>query len=367
MEKLLWEIPGVEDIYSTSSPGASIVIVRFKIGQPEDEAIVRLNQKLNANYDLIPPGASPPLIKPRSIDDVPVLALTVSSSVYDPYTLRRIAAQMTDQIKEVDDVSEVKIIGGQRRQIRVLLDDARMSSRNVAPVSIMRTIEQANQQSPAGSFASQNRETLVETGNFLTSADDVGSLVIGVFNERPVFLRDVAMISDGHEEPADYVMFGLGAGAAHDSSQYGIGGQVEPAVTISVSKRKGTNAITVVDRVLAKVDSLKGNLIPGDATVTTTRNYGETAAEKSNELLLHVLIAIASVSALIMLALGLRESGVVAIAIPVTLALTLTVFYLSGYTLNRITLFALIFSIGILVDDAIVVVENVTRHYALPR
>jgi multidrug efflux pump subunit AcrB/nucleotide-binding universal stress UspA family protein len=367
MEKLLWEIPGVEYIYSTSSPGASIAIVRFRIGQPEEEAIVRLNQKLFANYDLIPPGASLPIIKPRSIDDVPVMSLTLSSSVNDHFSLRRVANQIGDQIKDVDGVSEVKIIGGQRRQIRVSLDNARMSSRNVAPASIMRMIEQSNQQLPSGTLSSQNREAIVETGNFLTSAEDVGQVVVGVFNDRPVFLRDVAAISDGPEEPADYVLFGLGAGAAdHDAAQRAARNQIEPAVTISIAKRKGTNAITIVDHVLDKIDALKGTFIPGDVRVTTTRNYGETAAEKSNGLLFHILIAIASVSLLILLALGLREAGVVAIAIPVTLALTLTLFYLCGYTLNRITLFALIFSIGILVDDAIVVVENTARHYALP-
>ena len=365
MEKLLWEIPGVEYIYSTSSPGTSVVIVRFKIGQPEEEAIVRLNQKLLANFDLIPPGASQPLVKPRSIDDVPILALTLSSSDSDPFTLRRIAAQITDQIKETDDVSAVNIIGGQRRQIRVLLDDARMASRNVAPASIIPLIQQANQQLTSGAISSQNREAIVETGNFLTSADDVANVVVGVFGDRPVFLRDVASIADGPEVPADYVMFGRGpgdrdqAGTAHSKA-------IDPAVTIAVSKRKGTNAIEIADRVLEKIDSLKGTFIPNNVSVTTTRNYGETASEKSNELLLHMMIAIASVSALILLALGLREAGIVAIAIPVTLALTLTVFYRYGYTLNRITLFALIFSIGILVDDAIVIVENMTRHYALP-
>jgi multidrug efflux pump subunit AcrB/nucleotide-binding universal stress UspA family protein len=366
MEKLLWEIPGVEYIYSTSSPGASIAIVRFKIGQPEEEAIVRLNQKLLANYDLIPPGASPPIVKPRSIDDVPIMSLTLSSSVNDHFTLRRVAAQISDQIKEVDGVSEVKIIGGQRRQIRLLLDNARMSSRNVAPASIMRMIEQSNQQLPSGTLSSQNREAIVETGNFLTSAEDVGQVVVGVFNDRPVFLRDVATISDGPEEPADYVMFGLGAAVDYNAAQTVAHNQIEPAVTISISKRKGTNAITVVDQVSDKVNALKGTFISGDITVTTTRNYGETATEKSNGLLSHMLIAIASVSLLVLLALGLREASIVAIAIPVTLALTLTIFYLYGYTLNRITLFALIFSIGILVDDAIVVVENIARHYALP-
>jgi multidrug efflux pump subunit AcrB len=357
MEKLLWEIPGVEYIYSTSSPGASIAIVRFKVGQNQEEAIVRLNQKLFANLDLIPQGASQPLIKLRSIDDVPILALTLSGANYDHFTLRRVAAQITDQIKEVADVSDVTIIGGQRRQVRVLLDDAKMSSRNIAPAAIIAMLRQSNQQQTAGSFSAQNREAIVETGNFLASPEDVGNVVVGVFGDRPVFLRDVASITDGPEEPADYVMFGQPAAKASG---------VEPAVTIAVSKRKGTNAIEISDKVLAKVESLKGSFIPNDVRVTTTRNYGDTASEKSNELLLHVLISIASVSVLIMLALGLREAGIVAIAIPVTLALTLAVFYFYGYTLNRITLFALIFSIGILVDDAIVVVENMARHYAMP-
>lgn len=359
MEKLLWEIPGVEYIYSTSSPGMSMAIIRFKVGQNEEDAIVRLNQKLFANLDLIPNGATPPLVKPRSIDDVPILALTLSSTNYDHFTLRRIAAQITDQIKEINDVSEVKIIGGQRRQLRVLLDGAKMSSRNIAPAAIIPLLQQSNQQITSGNISAQNKEAIVETGNFLTSAEDVGNVVVGVFGNRPVFLRDVATIADGAEEPADYVMFGQGAGETNTAG-------VEPAVTIAVSKRKGTNAIEISEKVLEKVNSLKGTFIPKDVRVTTTRNYGETAADKSNELLLHMLIAIASVSVLIMFALGLRESGIVAIAIPVTLALTLAVFYFYGYTLNRITLFALIFSIGILVDDAIVVVENMTRHYGLP-
>ncbi|MEO8041837.1 MAG: efflux RND transporter permease subunit, partial [Acidobacteriota bacterium] len=366
MEKLLWEIPGVEYIYSTSSPGMSMAIVRFKVGQNEEDAIVRLNQKLFANMDLIPQGASLPLIKPRSIDDVPILGFTLSSAKYDHFTLRRIAAQVTDQIKEINDVSEVKIIGGQRRQIRVLLDDAKMSSRNIAPAMIVPMLERSNSQTISGNLSAQNREAIVETGNFLTSAEDVGNVVVGVFGDRPVYLRDVATIADAPEEPADYVMFGQ-TGRGHDEAGQSVPASgIEPAVTIAVSKRKGTNAIDISHNVLAKIDVLKRDLIPRDVRVTTTRNYGETAAEKSNELLLHMLIAIASVSALILFALGFRESGIVAIAIPVTLALTLAVFYFYGYTLNRITLFALIFSIGILVDDAIVVVENMTRHYGLP-
>jgi multidrug efflux pump subunit AcrB len=362
MEKLLWEVPGVEYIYSTSAPGQAMAVVRFYVGQNEEESIVRLNQKMFANFDLIPPGASQPLVKPRSIDDVPILALTLSSGRYDHFTLRRVAAQLHDQIKEVADVSEVKIIGGQRRQIRVTLDQSRMAAFNVAPASIVPMLEQANRQLQAGSFASANREFLIETGGFLSSADDVGNVVVGVSNNHPVYLRDVSDISDGPEEPDDYVFYGTGA----RSETVGASSTVQPAVTLSISKRKGTNAIAVADRVLDKIETLKGRLIPTDINVAVTRNYGETASEKSNELLLHMMIAIFSVSVLIWLALGIRESGIVAIAIPVTLALTLAVFYFYGYTLNRITLFALIFSIGILVDDAIVVVENMARHYALP-
>lgn len=361
MEKLLWEVPGVEYIYSTSAPGQSMAVVRFYVGQNEEESIVRLNQKMFANFDLIPPGASHPLVKPRSIDDVPILALTLSSDRYDHFTLRRVATQIHDQIKEVADVSEVKIIGGQRRQIRVTLDQSRMAAFNVTPASIAPLLERANRQMQSGSFAAGNREFLIETGGFLSSAEDVGNVVVGVSNDRPVYLRDVGDVTDGPEEPADYVFYGIGAGNETSGSMPA----PQPAVTLSVSKRKGTNAIAVADRVLEKIETLKGRLIPADVHVAVTRNYGETASEKSNELLLHMMIAIFSVSVLIWLALGIRESGIVAIAIPVTLALTLAVFYFYGYTLNRITLFALIFSIGILVDDAIVVVENMARHYAL--
>jgi len=359
MEKLLWEVPGVEYVYTTSSPGMSMAIVRFFVGQNEEDAIVRLNQKMMGNIDLVPPGATPPLIKPRSIDDVPILALTLSSRSYDHYTLRQVAAQLHDQIKEVTDVSEVKIIGGQRRQLRVILDDARMAVSAVAPAAIIPLLERANRKVQAGSFATGNREFLIESGGFLTTPEDIGRVVVGASNQHPVYLRDVARIEDGPEEPADYVSFATGVGGVGTSGP-------EPAVTISVAKRKGKNAIEIADRVLEKVVGLKGRLIPAEVTVTPTRNYGETASEKSNELLLHMLIAIISVALLIWLTLGFRESGIVAIAIPVTLALTLTVFYLYGYTLNRITLFALIFSIGILVDDAIVVVENIARHYHLP-
>ena len=353
MEKLLWEIPGVEYIYSTSSPGMSLAIVRFLVGQDEEKAIVRLNQKLSANMDLIPPGASPPLVKPRSIDDVPILALTFWSKRYGDFELRRIAAQVHDVIKQTPDVSAVALIGGQRRQLRVTLDQSRLAAYHLSPLQIAATLGASNRRLPSGEFASENREYLVETGEFLSCADDVRNVVAGTANGKPVFVRDVAQVSDGGEEPTQYVRFSNGHG-------------FYPAVTIAVSKRKGTNAVTVADNVLHRVDALRGTVIPSEVEMTITRDYGETAKEKSNELLWHMLIAVISVSVLVAIALGLRESLIVFIAIPVTLALTLAVFYLYGYTLNRITLFALIFSIGILVDDAIVVVENISRHWCMP-
>lgn len=362
MEKLLWEIPGVEYIYSTSSAEQSFVVVRFKVGEDEEKSIVRLNQKMFANFDLIPPSASPPLIKPRSIDDVPILAVTLWSTELDHFALRRLAAQLHDHVKQVPNVSEVHVIGGQRRQIRVLPDPAKMAAHGVAADALLYRLSQANRTLASGRMVAKNREILLETGEFLKSAEDVAAVVVGVHEGRPVFVRDVAEVVDGPEEPADYVFFGTGRAFGDGASS-----EVFPAVTLSIAKRKGTNAIHVAHAVLRKIESLKGRLIPDNVRVTVTRDYGETAREKSDELLWHMTVAVISVSLLILLTLGVRESGIVAIAIPVTLALTLAVFYLTGYTLNRVTLFALIFSIGILVDDAIVVVENVVRHYRMPQ
>ncbi len=375
MEKLLWEIPGVEYLYSTSSDGESLVIVRFKVGSPLEECLVRLNQKLSANFDRIPHGVTRPLIKPKTIDDVPMLALTFHSARYDSLTLRRLVAQVDDSVKQVKLVAETQILGGARRQVRVRLDPAELVARNLSPLGLVPMLQQANRQSRAGGLTTANREILVDTGAFLRTVDDVGAVVVGVHGGRPIYLREVAEILDGSEEPSSYVLFGTGAGreaGSHSHSSTGAedsSGPVgeQPAVTLTVAKQPGANAITVAKEVLRKVDLLRGEIIPSDVTVSVTRHYGETAAEKSNELLLHMGIAVFSVALLIWFTLGWRESGVVAVAIPATLALTLLVFYLLGFTLNRITLFALIFSIGILVDDAIVVVENIVRHFHLPR
>jgi multidrug efflux pump subunit AcrB len=354
MEKLLYEIPGVEYIYSTSMPGQSLLIARFYVGQNMEDALVRLNQKLATNFDRIPQGVSPPLVKPHTIDDVPVLALTFHSANYDHFTLRRLAAQVDDAIKNVNEVAETKLIGGTKRQVRVLFDPLKLAGRGLTVGDIAPKLIEANRQSYSGQLRSLNREVLLQTGQFFTSAAEIGKVVVGVHGDRPVYLSEVAEVIDGPQEPDNYVLFG----------SHGQGEQA--AVTLSVAKRPGANAVKVVDTILAKIDTLRGTLIPKDVEVTVTRNYGATAAEKSNELLLHMGIAVFGVTLLILFFLGWRESIIVILAIPSTLALTLLLFYLYGYTLNRITLFALIFSIGILVDDAIVVVENIVRHLRLP-
>ncbi|GBE12063.1 multidrug resistance protein MdtC [bacterium BMS3Abin13] len=355
MEKLLYELPGIKYIYSTSMRGKCLLVARFYVGENLEDSIVRLNQKLQSNFDKIPHGVSFPLIKPHTINDVPVLALTFHSKKYDHYMLRRLAAQVNDAIKGIHDVAETKVIGGNRRQVRVQFDPLRLAARNLTVADLIPRLKQANRQSYSGDLKSMNHEIMVQTGTFLSSAKEIGQVVVGVYAGQPVYLRDVATIIDGPAVPNNYVLFGQGAGQP-----------IEPAVTLSVAKRPGSNAVQVVKTVLAKVDSLKGTLIPAEVQVTVTRNYGATASQKSNELLEHMGLAIFGVALVILLFLGWREAIIAMLAVPSTLGLTLLVFYLYGYTLNRITLFALIFSIGILVDDAIVVVENITRHLRLP-
>ena len=359
IEELLWEIPGVEYLYSTASPGGNLTIVRFKVGTDLEVALVRLNQKLQANVDRIPLGVTPPLVKPRTIDDVPILALTLHSTRYDHATLRQIAVQLDDAVKQVPQVAETTVIGGRPRSIRVQLDPQRLAARNLSPGLVVPMLQQSGAQTHAGALPSGNVETLLQVGTFFRDAQEVGAVVLGAQGGRPVYLREVADIVDGPAEPADYVLHGTGGSVGAATGE-------EAAITVSIAKRPGANAVDVVSAVLARVEGLKGSLIPADVGVAVTRDYGATAAEKSNELLLHMGIAVFGVAILILLFLGWRESLVVLLAIPVTLGLTLLVFYLYGYTLNRITLFALIFSIGILVDDAIVVVENIVRHLGLP-
>jgi multidrug efflux pump subunit AcrB len=363
MEKLLWEIPGVEYVYTTSSSGMSMAVVRFYVGQDEEKSIVRLQSKLAANYDRIPYAVGPPLIKPRYIDDVPVLALTFWAEKTGHYMLRRVAAEVENSIKREPNVSTTTLIGGAQRQVQVLFDPVRLAAAGIDLEQAALMVQATNQAADTGTYPSIKGRVTVHVGGFLKTIEDVERVVLGIHGGRPVYVQDVATVTDGPMEPDQYLFFGTGP-AAHEKSIEKIGRF--PAITLTVAKRKGTNAIAVAQKVLQRVEDLHGTVIPDNIHMTVTRHYGETAEEKSNELLYHMAIAVVSVTLLIWFTLGRRESGVVALAIPVTLALTMATFYFYGYTLNRITLFALIFSIGILVDDAIVVVENMVRHFHLP-
>ena len=346
-ERRLWEIPGVEYIYSTAEPGSALFIVRFKVGTNPEEAMTRIFTKTHANVDSLAAGVGQPLIKPRSIDDVPILSLTLSGNDVDPVVLRRTAATVRREISHIADVSETQIIGGRKREIAVHFSPERLAERRLPLLDLLALLRSSNRRLTAGHTTKDGKNISVDTDAFIRSAADLESVVVGVSSGRPVSLGDVAVVTDSADEDESYVSM-----------------DGESAVTLAVSKRRGANATQVSRDVLRRVDALRPEW-PAGVAMTVTRDYGATAKEKSDELLFHVLLATLSVTILIALALGLREAAVVLIAIPVTLALTLLIYFLAGYTLNRITLFALIFSIGILVDDAIVVVENVHRHFML--
>jgi multidrug efflux pump subunit AcrB len=360
IEQLVHQISGVEYVYSTSSPGQSLVIVRFLVGTQQEDALIKVYSKLYSNFDRIPPGITQPMIRARSIDDVPILSVTLWSEHYNGQQLRAMADEIQHRVEQTPDVSESTVIGGLPRTMQVMLSASKLTSYGLSPLQIVGQLHAANASLQMGSFAENNREIRVDAGNLFTSSKDLESVVVGAHVGSPIYLRDVAdAITDGAAEPANYVLFGTTHTSAKTAAQY-------PAVTVTVAKRKGTNATDISNAVLAKIDAMKGTAIPADVHVTTTRNYGETAKAKSDELLEHLLLATLSVTFLVAIFLGWRESGVVLLAIPVTLALTMAIFYFLGYTINRVTLFALIFSIGILVDDAIVVVENIVRHLRLP-
>jgi len=371
MEQLLWEIPGVEHVYSTSMNDMSMVIVRFEVGENEEDSLVEIYNKLHGNMDRIPIGVTMPLIKLRSIDDVPVLAVTLHSRRYDHHALRQVAAEISHELKKEADISETTIIGGQRREIRVELDPNRLEGFMLSPLQVYQALSRDNQNISAGHFARGNTNFRVQVGDFFRSADAVASTVVAVYGGRPVYLSDVADVQDAASEISNYVMYRTGAGspdydaAAASNLQGPWPFADEPAVTLSVAKRRGTNATELTQRLISRLHDMEGTVLVSDIEWTVTRDYGETAKEKSDELIFHMVLATVSVVLLMGIFLGLKEALVVAVAVPVTLALTLFSSYLFGYTLNRVTLFALIFAIGILVDDAIVVVENIHRHFKM--
>jgi multidrug efflux pump subunit AcrB len=360
-ERKLWELPGVEYIYSMTEADGAVITVRFKVGEDTEKSLIKLYTKVYSNLDLLAKGGTQPLIKIRSIDDVPIMTLTFHSASIDPVRLRKVVSDLQNSVNAIPDVSETQITGGRKRQFRVLLDEQKLNARFLNALEVSDLIQRSNVKVSAGHLHSRPELISVESDGFFRSKEDLENVVVGISQGGEVYLKDVASIVDGPDEEEIAVNFQLGAA---DKAE--VKGPFE-AVTLAVSKRKGANASHLCESILKKVKGLKGSVIPPDVSYEVTRNYGETAEEKSNELLFHMALAILGVTLLMGITLGWRESGVVAIAIPMTLSLTLAGFHFLGFTLNRITLFALIFSIGILVDDPIVGVENIVRHLRMVR
>ncbi len=363
LEKIISNIKGVEHVHSMAMNGQSVMVVQFYVGEDTERSYVKLYDELMKHENMFAEGVFKPIIKTRSIDDVPMLGLTLWSENYDDFQLRQIAEELTSEIEKVKDVSITKVIGGRNRELKVVLDKDKMAGNGVDALGIMQMIKANNSSSQSGSFVNNDTEYLITTGRFLETAEDVENLVIGVNKNRPVYLKQVATIQDGPSSPKSYVSFGLG----NTNEAYNDFKSEYPAVTISVSKVKGADAMKISDKILTHIEKLKTTLIPDDVHIDVTRNYGETASHKVGELLLHLGVAILAVTILVMLAMGWRGGLVVFFSVPLTFALTLFAYYMLGYTLNRITLFALVFVVGIVVDDSIIIAENMHRHFKMKR
>jgi multidrug efflux pump subunit AcrB len=355
-EQVLSQIAGTEHVMSVSRPGLAIVTVQFKVGVARTEALVRLHDTVQSNTDWLPKGLGvlDPIIKPKGIDDVPIVTLTLHGTREDQgaYDLERVAHSLEAELKRVAGTREVRTVGGPGRGVRIQIDPARLAGAGITVADLRTALLSANLGAPVGELLGGNRAVAVEAGPFLRDAREVAELVVGVQGGRPVFLNDVATVVDGPLVPSRYVW--------HADKQRNV-----PAVTLAVTKKPGENAIRVADALLARVDSLRNTVIPADVQVAVTRNYGATANDKATKLIGKLMFATASVVVLVFFALGRREAAIVGSAVVLTLTTTLFASWAWGFTLNRVSLFALIFSIGILVDDAIVVVENIHRHRAL--
>jgi multidrug efflux pump subunit AcrB len=363
IEQRLSEIDGVENVYAMCRPELALVTVRFYVGQDRERSLVKVYNKLMSTEDELPPTARGWLVKPVEVDDVPIvtLSLVARDDKIDLAGLRRIGDELSDKLQQVPDTGKVSVVGGVARKVRVELDPAKLAAYGLDALSVAQAIGAGDARLAAGSFQAHGRELEVESGPALASLDDVKAIIVGAPKGRPVYLGDVALVADRFEELASTTRTGFGPAAARAHGE-GLPTEERPSITLAVSKRKGTNAVRVAEHVLAKVDSLEGTVIPSNVLVLETRNYGETANEKVNELVKHLLVAIATIVFLIALALGPREAFIVALAVPMVLALTITADLIAGYTINRVTLFALILSLGLLVDDPIVDVENIFRH-----
>ncbi len=363
LEKIIANIKGVEHMHSMAMNGQAMIIVQFYVGEDIERSYVKLYDELMKHNDLLPAAVYPPVIKTRSIDDVPMLGLTLWSEKYSDFELRQLAEELTSEIEKVQDVAITSQIGGRTRQVKVIVDIDKMAGHGVDALGIMQMMKASNSSAQTGKFVNNDQEYLLTTGKFLSSIEDVENLVVGIHKNMPVYLHQVAKIVDGPSTSKDYVSFGYGKANelfAQSPSDY-------QAVTISIAKVKGADAMKVSKKIIDRVESLKSTLIPNDVNLEVTRNYGETASHKVGELLLHLGVAILAVTILVMFAMGWRGGLVVFFSVPLTFALTLFSYYMLGYTLNRITLFALVFVVGIVVDDSIIIAENMHRHFKSKR
>lgn len=364
VEKIISNIKGVENVYSTSMNGMAILTVQFYVGEDVERSLVKLYNELMKNMDRMPQGATMPLVKTRAIDDVPALSFTLWSDKMGDYQIRQVAEVVGNEIKKIPDVAQVNIIGGQSRQVKVQLDKDKMAESKVDFGSITQSLQANNAQMHSGNIVTGDVVYSVQTGNFFANVDEVKNLIVGTNNNQPVYLHQIAEVEDGPEVPQRYVSFGYGVVQADKKANMP---DDYSAVTISVAKKKGADAMKLAEVVIDKVEHLKKDVITNDLNVEVTRNYGETASHKVSELLWHLSIAIIVVTAFVMLAMGWRGGLVVFLSVPVTFALTLFAYYFLGYTLNRITLFALVFVTGIVVDDSIVIAENMHRHFKMKK
>ncbi|MCK8601323.1 efflux RND transporter permease subunit [Desulfoferrobacter suflitae] len=361
LERLLWQIEGVEYVYSMSRRDMAIVTVRFFVGQDMVQSLVRLNTKISMNIDAVPPGVRGWVIKPVEIDDVPIVNLTLYSDRYDDHELHRIGQEVLARLESIEDISRTGIVGGRTREIRVELDPERMAGLQVSPLEVQRTLQGADVSITAGSYEQLDRHITVSSDAFITSVEEVGALVVGVHDGRPVQVRDVARLIDGPEEVRNYSRIGFSHHDLRERSQSSPAA-VFPAVTLALAKKKGTNAVDVAQNILDRLEELQRTVIPDDVRVEVTRNYGRTADAKVDDLLSSLFFAIITVVGLIAFTMGWREGLVVAVSVPVSFALSLFVNYMVGYTINRVTLFALILSLGLVVDDPVTNVDNIQRH-----
>ena len=363
LEKIISNIKGVEHVHTMAMNGQAMLIVQFYVGQDVERSYVKLYDELAKHENMFPQGVYKPMVKTRSIDDVPMLGITLWSDKQDDFQLRQIAEEVTTEIEKVKDVAITKEIGGSNRELKVILDKDKMAENGVDALGIMQMIQANNGSSQSGAFVENDQEYLLKTGQFLENADDVENLVVGINRNMPVYLKQVAKVQDGAATARSYVSLGFGKA----NEKFKTAPSEYPAVTIAVGKVKGADAMKISEKIIEKIEHLKKTVISDDVHVEVTRNYGETASDKVGELLLHLGIAIIAVTVLVMLAMGWRGGLVVFFSVPLTFALTLFAYYLLGYTLNRITLFALVFVVGIVVDDSIIIAENMHRHFKMKR